>query len=174
MILVCLPSFGIAQKHKDTLISLPMKDGKVFYDKIYQDSGFSKNDLYIKAKNVFLRLFPATKDVIQNEDKENGIISGKGYFSFYNKGGLIGSTALIKTTINIVVKDNKYKAEVFDFYNEAKSAYEAEGPIENFYALATKKYQKYWYGYFTNFNSRVILLLAQINDEMGKKLITDF
>jgi hypothetical protein len=122
-----------------------------------------------------LRLFPATKDVIQNEDRENGIISGKGYFSFTNivSTFMLGSSALVNTTINIIIKDNKYKVEIFDFYKVAASAYEAEGPIENYYT-PNKKNQKYWHGYFVNFNNKVILLLAQINDEMSKKLSTDF
>jgi hypothetical protein len=75
---------SIGQKQKDILVALPTNDRKVFYDKIYQDSGFSKNDLFMRAKNVFLRLFPATKDVIQNEGKENGIVAGKGSFNKYN------------------------------------------------------------------------------------------
>lgn len=175
LVLLLIAPF-LCEGQKETLITLPIKDGKVFYEKIYQDSGVSKNDFYVRAKNAFLRLFPATKDVIQNEDKENGIISGKGFFTFSTKGGGLLNMPLpssVMATINIIVKDGKYKIEVFDFYKQAMSNLEDEGSIETFYTMAAKG-KRFWQRYFINFNERVLLIFVQIKTEMNKKINTDF
>lgn len=174
---ITIATNSIAQKQKDTLIALPSKDGKVFYDRIYQDSGFSKNDLYVKAKNAFLRLFPATKDVIQNEDKEDGIISAKGIFTFYEKGGLLNQTwgVDMKATFNIIVKDGKYKIEIFDFYrDEAPDSPDPPRSIENLYLAVKHKNKPKLFPFYSDFNTRVLQIFDQINDEMNKKLSTDF
>jgi hypothetical protein len=76
--------------------------------------------------------------------------------------------------INIIVKNNKYKVEVFDFYVVPISINDFEGAIETSYELAKKKNRPSWCTYFSNFNQRTELLLAQISDEMNKKLSTDF
>ena len=141
---------------QDTLINLPIQDGKIFYEHVYQDSGKTKNDLFIKSKDVFLRLFPNTKGVIQDEDKENGIVTGKGYFK---------APALIKCTIRIISKDNKYKVQIFDFYED-------DIPLERGYSIAIKKNRnlKSW----KYFNYNVLNVFNQVETEMNKKISTDF
>lgn len=153
LILLLISSNAMAQ---DTLINLPIQDGKIFYEHVYQDSGKTKNDLFIKSKDVFLRLFPDTKGVIQDEDNENGIVTGKGYFK---------APALIKCTIRIISKDNKYKVQIFDFYEDGI-------PLERGYSLAIKKNRnlKSW----KYFNYSVLNVFNQVETEMNKKLSTDF
>ena len=169
---MCLPIFAMAQK--DTIITLPTQDGKVFYEHIYKDSGMTKNDLFIKAKDVFLRLFPDTKGVIQNEDKENGIITGKGNFSFTIKGGAFNLSfpQSVKCTFRIMVKDQKYKVVIFDFYSVSSNL--QDYPIEDGYYTVKKKKKKVWYRYYTAFNDRVLEMFDQIENRMNKKLSTDF
>jgi hypothetical protein len=157
---------AIAQK--DTLINLPMQDGKIFYEHVYQ-RGMTKNDLFIKSKDVFLRLFPDTKGVIQDEDKENGIISGKGYFSM--------PMTMIKCTIRILVKDNKYKVQMFDFYSSSTLIRnDTESPIEKNYYSAKEKKQlsKRACNSWIVFNNNVLNIFNEIETEMNKKLSTDF
>ena len=165
-ILVFISSNAMAQK--DTIISLPIQDGKVFYEKVYQDSGVTKKDLFLKAKDVFLRLFPDTKDVIQNEDKENGIISGKGYFEM--------PLIMMRSTIRILVKDNKYKVQIFDFYSASTlTRNDVESPIENSYNRAKEKTRsKSVCNSWINFNNMVLYIFGQIESLMNKKLSTDF
>jgi len=164
--LLAISAQGFAQK--DTLITLPIQDGKIFYEKVYQDSGMTKNDLFIKSKDVFLRLFPDTKGVIQDEDKENGIIAGKGYFSM--------SFAMMKFTVRILVKDNKYKVQIFDFYSSSTLIRDdTETPIEKNYNKAKEKRRsKSVYQSWINFNNNVLNIFNEIESEMNKKLSTDF
>lgn len=153
LILLFVSSNVMAQK--DTLITLPMQDGKVFYQKVIEDSGQTKDQLFIKAKDVFLRSFPSTKDVIQDADKESGIISGKGNFDL--------KSAVIRFTLRILTKDSKYKVEMFDFYAN-------DYPVEYGYSVAQKKQrgQKSW----KDFNNTVQNIFDQIERDMNKK--TDF
>lgn len=164
--LLAISAQGFAQK--DTLITLPMQDGKIFYEHVYQDSGMTKNDLFIKSKDVFLRLFPDTKGVIQDEDKDNGIISGKGYFSM--------SFDMTKFTVRILVKDNKYKVQMFDFYSSSTLIRnDTETPIEkNYYFAKKKKLSKRAYNSWVDFNNHVLYIFNEIETEMNKKLSTDF
>jgi hypothetical protein len=165
LILLFISSSAMAQK--DTVITLPMQDGKVFYEKVYQDAG-TKNDLFLKAKDVFLRLFPDTKDVIQNEDKDNGIVAGKGYFEL--------SVARVRCTIRILVKDNKYKVQIFDFYSSnTLIRNDIEKPIETSYDKAKERTRsKSVCNSWIVFNDRVHYIFDEIETEMNKKLSTDF
>ena len=69
-------SFG--QKETPTL-PIDSSTGKITYSEvvILKDS-ISKNELFSRDKTCFVKLFKNSNNVIQNEDKENGIISGKG------------------------------------------------------------------------------------------------
>jgi hypothetical protein len=141
---------------QDSLISLPMQDGKIFYQKVY-DVNATKDELFLRAKSFFLRSFPNTKDVIQDADKESGIISGKGNFNL--------SQTLLTCTIRIFTKDGKYKAEIFDFYPVEQ--YGDGSPLERGYAMAQKKQKskKSW----RQFNDRVLQMFDQIETQMNKK-----
>jgi hypothetical protein len=163
LILFFVSSSAMAQK----VITLPMQDGKVFYEHVYEDNG-TKNDLFIKAKDVFLRLFPDTKDVIQNEDKGNGIVAGKGNFEL--------SVARVRCTIRILVKDNKYKVQIFDFYSSnTLIRNDIEKPIEVSYDKAKERTRsKNVCNSWIVFNDRVHYIFDEIETEMNKKLSTDF
>lgn len=166
LFLLLISSNVFAQK--DTIISLPIQDGKIFYEHVYQDSGMTKNNLFIKSKDVFLRLFPDTKDVIQNEDKDNGIISGKGNFDM--------SFDVIKFTIRILVKDNKYKVQMFDFYSDREIlGVPMESTLEAVYNRdRNRKHTKAICHYYENFNNRVLYIFSEVESQMNKKLSTDF
>lgn len=167
ILLVAISAQGFAQK--DTLIDLPMQDGKIFYEHVYQDSGMTKNDLFIKSKDVFLRLFPDTKGVIQDEDKDNGIISGKGYYSV--------TFGMTKFTLKILVKDNKYKVQMFDFYTFSTLIRDDTGsPLEKGYFLAKSKRQpsRRICNSWIDFNNHVLNIFNEIESQMNSKLSTDF
>lgn len=47
----------------------------------------TKNDLYKNAKNWLSNTYKNYKDVVDRDDKEDGVISGKGYYSYYESLG---------------------------------------------------------------------------------------
>ena len=80
------------------------------------DTLLKRNDLFINSKKFFVDVYKSGKDVIQMEDKEAGIIIGKGYFSVIWKASFLFSYDIqIWHTIKISVKDGKYKYEIYDF-----------------------------------------------------------
>ena len=172
ILLVCL-SFSVQSQE---LIKLPMKDNIVYYEKIFQADGINKNELYLRAKNTLLRMFLGTKEVIQSDDKENGIISAKGIASFYLKSGVFNIPFEHKErfTLTITVKDNKYKIDIYDFYLIQMDARSSDRRVELDYILAQKRKKKTMNGFFDQFNNTSISLISQISNEMSKKLNTDF
>jgi len=62
-----------------------MKDGRIVYEGIVETPNLAKMDLYNNAKQWFVDYFNSSKDVIQNEDKDQGRIIGKGIIFIYRK-----------------------------------------------------------------------------------------
>ncbi len=97
-----------------TAVKLPVKDGKVIYEGIVDITNKSKTELYKNASQWFVDFFKSSKDVIQNSDKEEGRIVGKGIAFIQIK--IIGFTSEFPDllTIQVDVKDNKYRYRIYD------------------------------------------------------------
>jgi hypothetical protein len=175
-LLLFLPLITFAQKQEDTLMVLPTVEGKIFYNRIYVDSGFSINDLFLKSRNVFQKLFHAKKGINEHEDLKNGIISAQVYFSFNTIKEVTNMVFqnVVKTTITIKVKDDKYKVEITDFYKISSDANTPDESIEETFLFDKAKGRPNWYAYYANLNQRVLLILDQIFAEMNQKLSTEF
>jgi hypothetical protein len=91
---------------------LPTKDGKVFYEKI-DSCSLTKDQLYNKTKLWLANTFTDSKSVIEVDDKENGVIVGKGNFEFYYKYMTkVYSTCFY--TIKINFKDSTYRIQLYN------------------------------------------------------------
>jgi len=96
-----------------------LSNGNVYFSGIVIDSPLSKNTLYINAKTYFVDAFQSAKDVIQLDDKDNGIIMGKGSFEIpYKMNFMFTLPMTVGQTIKIYIKDFKYKYEFTDFNYE--------------------------------------------------------
>ncbi len=84
--------------------------GKGYYEFIGQAQG-SKEELFVKAKQALYRTFTSGDAVIQMEDKESGLIEGKGRTqTFYGKqAGFTRDLGRFIYRITIQTKDNKYR-----------------------------------------------------------------
>lgn len=89
---------------------MPSKEGKVLYELIDSSIIAPSNELFNRAKIWFGNAFRDSKEVIQIEDKENGLLMGKGNFNF--EQSLV--PFLIKFSIRVSVKDNKYRVQFYD------------------------------------------------------------
>ena len=113
-----------AQVNKDTVgINLPFKDSNLLYTGVVTISNKTKIDLYKNAQQWFVDYFNSSKAVIQNQDKEDGLIVGKGILKFASKIGM-GMTMPFgdNVTVKIECKDGKYRYSFYDisityFYN---------------------------------------------------------
>jgi len=113
---------------------LPLKEGKVFYESI-DSTPLNKAEAFMKAKAWFVNTFNSGKDVLQIDDKDGGIIMGKGYTQKSVGNFMTGPLEQdIYYVINITVKDNKYRIQLYNIYVSipASSAHgKIDMPAEN-------------------------------------------
>jgi|GEM_PF-925764 len=136
MTLLAMLCLSATAQIKDTVgLNLPIVDGKIVYEGIVDIPGTTKNDLYQNAQQWFVDFFKSSKDVIQNQDKDNGLVVGKGMLDFNARVGLgMSMVQHNKLTVKIICKDNKYKYSVYDmilYPPEGNEKYST--PFDNLY-----------------------------------------
>jgi hypothetical protein len=104
-------------KGNSQTITLPQKDGKIYYEVIDSVKGKSKDQLYEISKKWFISTFKNAKAVIQSEDKEAGTIIGKGVSSTVVGSGLGKMSLDFRYTIEINIKQGKYRMRIYDLVN---------------------------------------------------------
>jgi hypothetical protein len=94
------------------------EDGKLNFNEVIQVDSIKQDQLYLNSKQFFVEVFKSAKDVIQMDDRESGIVIGKGFNDIYSK--MLGSSFPVKMwyTIKIQSKDDRYKYEIYDIYFE--------------------------------------------------------
>lgn len=107
--LIIVPTLSFSQPQ------MPIKEGRVFYEDVDSMINISKVDLYNKSKIWFVNTFNNAKAILQMEDKDAGIIMGKGVAEFDAGNVLTGTLRnFITYTVNVNVKDNKYRIQIYD------------------------------------------------------------
>lgn len=102
-----------AQK-KDTIgLNLPIINDRLVYEQVIDVPDKTKSQLFSNAKVWMANTFVSSKDVIQSEDKEAGNIIGKGFTKVYFKS-MVTIERNDYFTIQIDVKDNKYRYKIHD------------------------------------------------------------
>ncbi len=87
------------------------------------DSTLNQSELYLKSKIWFAESFKSANDVIQLDDKDAGIIIGKGSFSI--RGGSVSFT------LKIQLKDSRYKYWISNFSHESSVRGYSGGSLDN-------------------------------------------
>jgi len=97
--------------------------GKLSFNEVIQLETFKQNQLYLNSKQFFADAFKSANEVIQMDDKESGIIIGKGFVDISAK--MLTATFPVKMwyTIKIQSKDGRYKYEIYDIYFENYPSY---------------------------------------------------
>lgn len=90
-----------------TMGKFKIDGSEVVVSKIIENVEGLKNDIYIKVKNFFARNYKDANSVLQTDDKEAGVVIGKGRFSDIY---LTGNTCFNVYHILIVdIKDNRVR-----------------------------------------------------------------
>lgn len=118
--LLPLLAFGqdLAKKSKNEPIenlTIPTKEGVIFYEQVAQCSDNQK-DLYFKARKWFVDTFNSAKSVLQMEDKDEGKLAGKAFYTYNFNNGMSTSKVTIDFTLNLDIKDGKYRVQFYDMY----------------------------------------------------------
>ena len=111
-ILLLLISFSFAGLSQKPFVPIDSVTGKITYKEVIQIDSVTKNEAYNAAKVWIAKTFRSAKDVIQNDDKDAGIIVLKPLFQLFatEKG-------YIHYTLTLLFKDGRYKYELSDFYH---------------------------------------------------------
>ena len=91
------------------------------FTEVVKIDSVSKDELYQRSLNWFVRNYKSSSTVIQLKDKETGQITGKALFSYTSKI-IIGRKAAygnVYYTIQIFVKEGRYKYEINDLIHKA-------------------------------------------------------
>jgi hypothetical protein len=92
------------------------ENGNLRYNEVIQVDSTKKDELYLRSKQFFVDVFKSAKDVIQMDDKEAGVVIGKGFNDIYIKVMGISAPIQMWFTIKIQSKEGRYKYEIYDIY----------------------------------------------------------
>lgn len=113
ILMVVIPTISFGQ----LIDELPKDDnGNLNYNEVIQVDSIKKDELYLRSKFFFVDVFKSANDVIQMDDKEAGVVVGKGFNDIYIR--VMGITTPIQMwyTIKIQSKEGRYKYEIYDIY----------------------------------------------------------
>lgn len=85
--------------------SMSIVDGMVFFSEVVPIEGVTSDKLYNRAKMAVAEIFKSANDVIQLDDKENGVLIVKG-------SNQCGPNTYVHFTLKIYIKDGKYKVDM--------------------------------------------------------------
>jgi hypothetical protein len=112
-LMIIIPTISFGQ----LLDELPKdENGNLNYNEVIQVDSIKKDELYLRSKQFFVDVFKSAKDVIQMDDKEAGVVVGKGFNDIYIKVMGIATSIQMWYTIKIQSKEGRYKYEIYDIY----------------------------------------------------------
>lgn len=114
-------------------------------DKTFESTE-TKDVLYSKSKMFISEMFKSANDVIQNDDKENGIILVKGIIKESFEYSMKTLDYNFSFTMKIYVKDNKYRIVISDVSNSSAPYQHNKLMINNYRGAFSDNLpkNKYW------------------------------
>lgn len=176
LLLFCLTTHA-ASAQEIILGIFPGKEGKITYTGVVYPDSIAKDELYRRAKQWFVNTYTSANAVLQMEDKDAGQIIGKGYFTSLWKLTFYANQAVdVYHTINIQMKDDKYRYEITDFrvkYDTEASQYisarHVDMPLEDW-----KMKGKNTDAFFVDVDSQVKEIISSINKAMNTKIDSEW
>ncbi|NQT23191.1 MAG: DUF4468 domain-containing protein [Candidatus Omnitrophica bacterium] len=113
---------------------------KLSFTEVVNVNGVSAEELYMRARLWFVDCFVDSKNVLEMDDKKEGILAGKGSIA-YEPNVFIGSGCTrgnIVFTIKVMVKDGRYKYEFLNFTHHGSVSEMGFGPTD-FGVLTTEE-----------------------------------
>jgi len=192
LILLSIPVLTFAQDAPQLPV-LPIDSAtkQITYKAIVEVPGVTAADIYSRSREWFATAFKSANSVLQMDDKAAGKLIGKGVFmhSYLIKAGF-GVTApmsyTIGFTINVTVKEGKYRVIITDFTgtNTSPGAASTSGSLETLYTNAdsfkkmTGKMNKQVYGIFvqmfTDVDTDTKATIANLQKAVITKVKDDF
>jgi hypothetical protein len=116
MVLSMVPVFG--QTATEMLAEIEGKweldnSGNVTFTRVIEVPGVSKDDLYTRVLSYFTYNYNRGDDIVQIQDKEQGLIVGKGIYSEVHVGRSIATTTVdVSHILRVDIKDGRLRAMI--------------------------------------------------------------
>jgi len=96
---------------------------KLKYEKVIKVDSLTADQLYMKLRSWVAKTYNSANDVIQMDDKANHLIIGKGQIRYDPKVyiGSDGTRGYISYTIQLEMKDGRYRYIIYDFIHEGSN-----------------------------------------------------
>lgn len=146
LLLTFISLHSLAQKKPDAITKpdMPIDEETkiVSYKGVVELSGVGKDELYARANNFIKSYYKNPTQVIQTADAAAGKIEGKAQFQTMKtlKNGVKAPADMVKYSINIYVKDGKYKYEITKINLQAPSY----KPIETYFSETDPLKEEHW------------------------------
>lgn len=76
ILMIIIPAISVRQ----LIDELPKdENGNLNYNEVVQVDTIKKDELYLRSKQFFVDVFKSANDVIQMDDKDAGVVVGKGF-----------------------------------------------------------------------------------------------
>ena len=154
-------------------------NGNVTYVKVIKLDSMSKDDIFMRARNYFVYNYNSGKAVIQTEDKENGLLVGKGLYSdVHSKVMALGQLFYTFDTWHILridVKEGRARIILsltnYEVQARGASSTPEEVPISGTYPInnefkAPKNIKNMYLQAFMKSHDRVISTLKEVEKSL--------
>lgn len=109
-----------AQDRKRYLYEIPLDidstTNKVYFEEVIQVPNVSRDELYSRAREWFVRTYKSAEHVLQIDDRSIGKIGGKAWTGIPINYMQVDRTENLHYTIIIYLKDGRYKIHMTDFF----------------------------------------------------------
>lgn len=164
LLLLLLPVFSFAQPS----LPVPVVNGKIVYEGVVSVDSANKYDLYYRAKRFLINEFKNTKGGLYQDDKEGGVIIGKGITPFV----VAIIPGLTHWVLEIDLKDGKYRYRIDNIEYEYFYGEKSLGiyPLEDMLKKINRKELKF----LKNVNLKMVGLIESLKSAMLIKPNNDF
>lgn len=159
MIALCLASMAYPQKknkHQENLEKVQVvidslsqyytiTDEGLLFSRVIQAPEYNKDALFVKILEIFSSIYNNAKVVIQAQDKEEGVIIGKGDFENIGYDNISGGRHIttVHHMIKVEVRESRFKVSItltdanLAYYDMGGvKAFDYHHPIFNFYPFS--------------------------------------
>jgi hypothetical protein len=139
ILLTFLVPFSVSAQSYNYSEDLPIKDGKIIFEKVVDGISVNKSMLYATAKKWMADKLKNFGPVIQSEDITTGQIIGKGYVDINRDSKVlfvVGASPIYKFSVQVDLRDGKYRARIYDIILNVQTAGVDETNLELNTAIA--------------------------------------
>jgi len=155
----------LTEANGQAALPLDAKTGKTVYTEVVQVSGASQKELYARALNWFKTYFPNPASVLKEQDTINGKITGQhGMYIFKTlENGDRFKSGQVKYTIEVQVKEGRYKFQVDDIFKLATPKVYIEEWLDE--KAPDKEAQ---FGYVKQVDAQIKEVIGKLKEAMAK------